>query len=876
MTQPASPTKNEATRLLRLKQLMLLDTAPEPLFDEITKLARQISGAPIALISLVDEDRQWFKANVGIEAATSTSRDIAFCAHAILNDEFMEVEDATKDTRFASNPLVISDPNIRFYAGAPLALPDDINVGTLCVIDQAPRKLNALQREVLSGLAAITSKALLVRESAINAVESNAVKLAAIISDSDDAIIGNTLDGIVTSWNASAERIFGYKDQEILGQSITRLFPKNRIDEEKFLIRKIKNNIPIKHFETERLTKNGGLVYVSVSLSPLKNTLGEIVGISKIVRDITQQKMLEQTLAQAHEHLRVIMDSIADAVITTDTRGKVQYLNPVAVALTGWTLKEAVGKPSTEVFHIIEEATRRPALNPIKLCLKEKKVTSIAKNTLLISRDGSECGIENSVSPIRDKDGNTIGVVLVFHDVTEQRKMAEEISYRASHDVLTGLVNRAEFENRLNHFIQDNREADMQNAMMYIDLDRFKVINDSCGHAAGDKVLKDIAEVMHTCIRTTDTLARIGGDEFAVILYKCNTQQAMKIAKNICKVVEEYRYIHTEEYFRLGASIGLVMIDKHWTSTTSLMQAADSACYEAKNTGRNRVHLYYDDNHLAGSQRRETKWVSRIEKALEDKTFVLFCQRIMPLKHNGLEHAEILIRMVDKDGTLIPPSAFLPAAERFHLASRIDRFVVAEVFDWMRINNDRLNHIESISVNLSGQSLSDPLFHSFVFGLIESTKLDFSKLCFEITETAAITNIIDAKKFIAEISKYGIKFALDDFGSGVSSFGYLKNLDVDYLKIDGQFITDLIINEIGQATVRCIAEVAKVTGKKTIAEWVDNKTVENMLKKMGIDFTQGFLKHNPAPLSFLLETNCSYDACPMTKNNISKTGTFVA
>lgn len=858
MTQPAKPTKNEAARLLRLKQLMVLDTAPEPLFDEITKLASQISGAPIALISLVDEDRQWFKANVGIEAATSTSRDIAFCAHAILDNNIMEIEDATKDTRFAANPLVTTDPNIRFYAGAPLALPDDINIGTLCVIDQAPRKLSSLQKEVLAGLAAITSKALLVREAAINAVETQATKLAAIVADSDDAIISKTLDGIVTTWNASAERIFGYTDQEMLGQSITKLFPKNRIDEEKFLIRKIKNNIQIKHFETERLSKNGALIQVSVSLSPIKNSKGEIVGISKIVRDISQQKKLEQTLAIEHERLRVTMDSIADAVITTDTRGKVQYLNPVAAALTGWTLKEAVGKPSTEVFNIIDEATRRPALNPIRLCLKENKVTSIANNTLLIRRDGSECGIEDSVSPIQDADGNTIGVVLVFHDVTEQRKMAEEISYRASHDVLTGLVNRAEFESRLNHFIKDNREADMQNALMFIDLDRFKVINDSCGHAAGDSVLKDIAEIMHTCIRTTDTLARIGGDEFAVILYKCNTQQAMKIAKNICKAVEEYRHIYNDECFRLGASVGLVMIDKHWTSTTSLMQAADSACYEAKNTGRNRVHLYYDDNHIAGSQRKETKWVSRIEKALEDKSFVLFCQRIVPLKHNGLEHAEILIRMLDKDGTLIPPSAFLPAAERFHLASRIDRFVVAEVFDWMLKNRDGLSHIESISVNLSGQSLSDSLFHSFVFELIESTSLDFSKLCFEITETAAITNIADAKKFIAEISKYGVKFALDDFGSGVSSFGYLKNLDVDYLKIDGQFITDLIKNEIGQATVRCIAEVAKVTGKKTIAEWVDNKTVENMLKKMGIDFTQGFLKHNPAPLDYLLDLNCHY------------------
>ncbi len=875
MTQPAKPTKNEVARLLRLKQLMVLDTAPEPLFDEITKLASQISGAPIALISLVDEDRQWFKSNVGIEAANETPRDIAFCAHAILDNKIMEVQDAIKDSRFSENPLVISDPNIRFYAGAPLALPDNINIGTLCVLDRAPNSLSALQKKVLIGLAAITSKALLLREDAINAVETHATKRAAIIADSDDAIVSKTLDGIVTSWNASAEIIFGYSANEMIGQSITKIFPKDRVDEEKFLLRKIKSNLQIKHYETERVNKKGKIVHVSVTISPIKNAFGELVGVSKIARDITKQKKLEQKLAQEHERLKVTMDSIADAVITTDTNCNEQYLNPVAVTLTGWALNDAIGKPITEIFNIINEANRRPELSPATLCITENIVTGLANNTVLISRDGTERGIEDSASPIHDEDGKTIGVVLVFRDVTAQRKMADEITYRASHDLLTGLVNRAEFESRLNHFIKDSREADMQNALMFIDLDRFKVINDSCGHTAGDTVLKDIAKIMHACIRTTDTLARIGGDEFAVILYKCSTQQAMKIAKSICKSVEEYRFYQAEEYFRLGASIGLVMIDKHWASTTSLMQAADAACYEAKNTGRNRVHLYYDDDHLVGSQRKETKWVSRIEKALEDKSFVLFCQRIMPLKHQGLEHAEILIRMVEKDGTLIPPSAFLPAAERFHLASRIDRFVVEEVFEWMHINKHALSHIESVSVNLSGQSLSDPAFHNFVIDLIQTTTIDFSKLCFEITETAAITNITDAKKFIAEITKYGIKFALDDFGSGVSSFGYLKNLDVDYLKIDGQFITDLLKNDIGQATVRCIAEVAKVTGKKTIAEWVESKTVENMLKKMGIDFTQGYLKHNPAPLSFLLEENCSY-AYSLTKNNVPKTGTFAA
>ncbi len=875
MTQPAKPAKNEAARLRRLKELMVLDSAPEPIFDEITKLASQISGAPIALISLVDEERQWFKANLGLEGASSTPRDIAFCSHAILDNAVMEVQDATKDKRFSENPLVTTDPNVRFYAGAPLALAEELNVGTLCVIDQKPHQLNQLQKEVLRGLAAITTKALLVRADAINVIDTQATKFAAIIADSDDAIISKTLDGIVTSWNNGAERIFGYSANEMIGQPITKLFPEHRQDEEKFLIRKIKNNIPVKHYETERLNQAGQQIQLSISISPIKNAHGQIVGVSTIARDITQQKELEQKLAQEHQKLKVTMDSIADAVITTDTDGKVQYLNPIAESLTGWSLEEALGRPITKIFHVVNACTRKPVTNPVKYCLRENRVTGLAKNTLLIKRDGSEIGVEDSVSPIRDDDGNTIGAVLVFRDVTQQRKMAEEIAYRASHDVLTGLVNRSEFENRLHHFIQDNRETDMHNALMFIDLDRFKIINDTCGHAAGDKALKDISQIMQTCIRGTDTLARIGGDEFAVILYKCNTQQAMKIAKSICQSIQEYRYYHADECLRLGASIGLVMIDKHWTSTSSLMQAADSACYEAKSTGRNRVHLYYDDNDMAGSQRNETKWVSRIEKALEDKSFVLYCQRIMPLKHKGLEHAEILIRMIDKDGSLIPPSAFFPAAERFHLASRIDRFVVAEVLEWMEINKDELSHIESISVNLSGQSLSDPTFHSYVFELIKSKDIDCSKLCFEITETAAITNIVDAKKFIAEINQYGVKFALDDFGSGVSSFGYLKNLDVDYLKIDGQFITDLLKNEIGQATVRCIAEVAKVTGKKTIAEWVDNKTVEDMLKRMGIDFTQGFLKHNPAPISFLLETNCSF-ACPLSKNKLTQMENFAA
>jgi diguanylate cyclase (GGDEF)-like protein/PAS domain S-box-containing protein len=869
MTQAAKPAKNEQARLARLKRLMVLDSAPEPLFDVITKLASEVCGTPISLISLVDEQRQWFKANVGLEGASETHRDLAFCAHAILDDQILEVSDATQDARFLANPLVTSDPNIRFYAGAPIALPDDLNIGTLCVIDREPNELNEHQKLVLTGLAAITSKALQVRENAINAIESKSQSLAAIIDGSEDAIIGKSLDGIVTSWNKSAESMFGYSADEVLGKSITMLFPKHKVDEEVFLLKKIKNNQYIQHYKTERLKKNGELVQLSVALSPIKNAMGEIIGVSKIARDVSQQMQLEQALAGEHERLRVTLDSIGDAVITTDKNGLVQYLNPIAQSLTGWNATEAKGLPLQQVFNIVNETTRTLCVNPVELCLSQDRIVGLANHTILISRDGSEYGIEDSASPIRDAEGKTIGVVLVFHDVTAQRHMADELSYRASHDTLTGLVNRGEFESRLKKIVNESRGLDLQNALIYIDLDQFKVINDTCGHSAGDVLLKEVSKIMQSCIRSSDTLARIGGDEFAVILNKCDTEKAMAIAKKICRSIDEFRFVFNEHRFHVGASLGLVMIDKSWTSDTSLMQAADSACYEAKRAGRNRVHLYFDDDNLIGAHRDDVQWVSRIEQALEDDGFVLFCQRIMPLKCQGLEHAEILIRMKDKAGALIPPNAFLPAAERFHLVSRIDRWVITQIFEWMRLNADSLSHIETISVNLSGQSLGDLTFHSYVLNLIETIAIDCSKLCFEVTETAAITNITDAKNFIEAMHKHGVKFSLDDFGSGVSSFGYLKNLAVDYLKIDGQFITDLLDNQIGQATVRCIAEVAKVTGKKTIAEWVENQAVENMLKEMGVDFTQGFLKHKPAGLNFLLKAKCTALSQPLMTQTLA-------
>lgn len=868
MTQPAMPAKNEKARLKRLQKLMVLDSAAEPLFDEIAKLASQVCGTPIALVSLVDEKRQWFKANAGLEGTTETHRDLAFCAHAILDDGLFEVEDASKDNRFKHNPLVTSDPNIRFYAGMPLKLEDGSNIGTLCVIDRKPKQLNSDQKQVLSGLAAIVAETLLLRERAIHEIQSKSTKLAAIVETSEDAIFSKTLDGIITSWNAAAEAMFGYSSEEMIGNNVSKLFPLDKLNEEDTFITKIKNNQKIKHFETERITKNNKRIQVSVSLSPVKNPQGEIVGVSKIVRDISKLKKLQKEIALEHERLRVTMDSIGDAVITTGKSGQVQYLNPVAEKLTGWSMNEAVGQPSEVVFNIVSEKTRIPCENPVKKCLSENRILGLANFTTLINRDGKEYGIEDSVAPIKDNAGKTLGTVLVFHDVSAQRIMANEISYRATHDALTGLINRGEFENLLSQYINNYREPGLLNGLMFIDLDQFKIVNDTCGHAAGDKLLKEISNTIKSCIRTTDIIARIGGDEFAIILPKCNTEKSLEIANTICHAVDAYRFIYDKQRFRIGASIGLVMMDSHWSTVTSLLQAADHACYHAKHAGRNRVHLHYNEDSAFQNNKSEAQWANRIETALEENQFVLFCQRIIPLNNRGLEHAEILLRLRNESGKLVLPGQFLPSAERFHMMTRIDRWVVKEALSWMQKNIDQLAHIESVSINLSGQSLNDKSFHKYVAHLIDTVDFDHSKICFEVTETVAITNISDAIVFLHSLKEYGIKFSLDDFGSGVSSFGYLKNLPVDYLKIDGQFIKDLENNEIGQATIKCIVEVAKITNKKTIAEWVENEATEGILKKMGINFVQGYLKHKPEPVDFLLQKNIK-NTTVTDKNNVA-------
>jgi len=575
------------------------------------------------------------------------------------------------------------------------------------------------------------------------------------------------------------------------------------------------------------------------------NNMIDIISERKLERDKALNELFEEK-----ERAQVTLESIGDAVITTDIYGKIDYVNAVAENLTGWSHEEARGHSVEHVFRIINEITREKSVNPVERCINEGRIVELANHTVLIRKDGSEIAIEDSAAPIRNQAGELIGVVMVFHDVTESRKLSQQLIYQARHDALTGLINRREFEERLDHSIEQARINQYDHALLYMDLDQFKVVNDTCGHAAGDELLRQITSLLQSQMRKHDTLARLGGDEFAVLLEYCAPDEARNVAQGLCDAVEAYRFTWEGNNFVVGVSIGLVPISKSSGSLGVVMSIADSACYAAKEAGRNRIHSYVEDDTTVAQRHGEMRWVSRITQGLEDNNFTLYRQDIVPIGKNlaSGEHYEVLIRMKDEEGALAMPNSFLPAAERYNLMPKLDRWVTKTIFEWLSDTNDSQADLEMCSINLSGHSVGDDKFLQYTINLFEKYNIEPSKICFEITETATIVNLTSATRFIRALKKKGCRFALDDFGSGMSSFLYLKNLPVDFLKIDGGFVKDITHDPMDLALVRSINDIGHVVGMKTIAEFVESDEVLKKLKILGVDYAQGYHFGQPKEL----------------------------
>jgi diguanylate cyclase (GGDEF)-like protein len=490
--------------------------------------------------------------------------------------------------------------------------------------------------------------------------------------------------------------------------------------------------------------------------------------------------------------------------------------------------------------------------NLVERCVREGKVVELPGYSLLVRRDGGEAAIRDTVAPIRDRQGRISGTVLVFKDVTILRGMEREMVYLALHDPLTGLINRREFERRLQHCLDTARDEGRLHALFYLDLDEFKVVNDTCGHLAGDEMLKQVTSLLKARLRKTDTLARLGGDEFGVLLEDTQPDRAREVGLGLRNSVQQFRFSWQERLFEIGVSIGFVSITPETADMAHVLSAADAACYVAKENGRNRMHEYQPDDSALAERYGEMQWVHRIHKAFAEHRFCLYHQPIRPLRaeyQNDPPLCEIFIRMIEEDGRLASPAGFIPAAERYHLIGSIDRWVVHAAF--VSLACRALSHEDEtcFAINLSGQSLGDDAFLDYVLEEIEATGVSPQRVCFEITETAAVENLGQATVFIRVLKEHGCRFVLDDFGSGLSSFAYLKNLQVDYLKIDGTFVRDMEGSSVQRALVESIHQIGQVMGIRTIAESVENRTTLEMLREIGVDYVQGFGIAMPEPLS---------------------------
>ena len=575
-----------------------------------------------------------------------------------------------------------------------------------------------------------------------------------------------------------------------------------------------------------------------------------ITGVEIIPTQTVRQLPL-QPGNEPSPHL-LALNCLAEAIITTDAAGLITYMNPAAERLSGGIAEQVAGKPLEEVVGLVDETDRRLLADPVKQALTSGAPVNLSRRALLVSRaNGSERSIELSASPIRNESAELTGAVVLLHDVTELRGLARQMSYQATHDALTGLVNRREFERRLEEAIESGQRGDGQHVLCYLDLDRFKVVNDTSGHLAGDSMLREVAKVLRDAVRDSDTVGRLGGDEFGMLLMGCPLEKARQIADDVCRAVGDYRFVWKDKIFNIGVSIGLIEISRESGALEELLAAADSACYVAKKQGSGRVVVYSARDEALARHTGEIQWLQRLQSALKDNRFQLYHQPIVPAygQDGGGPAMEVLVRLQDEAGHEVPPSEFVKAAERYRLMALVDRWVVQTTLAALGRGAIPVPTNRSIAINVSGQTLSDVQFLEFVVECLDSTGVNPAQVCFEITESAVVANLDHARRFVGVLHGMGCQFALDDFGSGVGSFSNLKNLPMDYLKIDGSFMRNLERDSVNQAMVTAMIKLARTLNFKVIAEQVEDIATLDTARRMGVDYVQGFAVGRPQLLS---------------------------
>lgn len=573
----------------------------------------------------------------------------------------------------------------------------------------------------------------------------------------------------------------------------------------------------------------------------------QLVGnlLNKALRYATERTHTLLALRASETRYRELYENVVAGVFQTTPDGKFMAANPALVRLLGYDSEDELLELSIARDLYMYPEERENWMRNMAVAGEIRNAEMVLKR-----KDGRRIvALENSRA-VRDEHGQIIYYEGTLTDITEAHELSRQLSYEASHDALTGLINRREFELRLQNAIDSAQASGAQHAMCYLDLDQFKVINDTCGHVAGDELLRQLGQTLQGRVRSNDTLARLGGDEFGLLLHNCTAEDAMAVAGGLLRTIEQYQFVWGNSSYSVGASIGLVPLGSTFRRVTQALQAADAACYAAKDQGRNRIHLFQEDDSVVAQRHGEMQWVARVKRALTENRFFLEAQPVVAIAGDALrlQNYELLLRMYDESGRVVPPGAFLPAVERYNLSQRLDRWVITTAVQWLASHRDRSESIARVFVNLSGDSVGDPQLPDFIRGLLRDLDVPPGKLGFEITETAAIGNLTRANQLISGLRSAGCSFGLDDFGSGVSSFAYLKALTVDFLKIDGLFVGNIVNDPIDYEMVRSITDIGHVMGKQVVAESVENRAVLEKLRQIGVDYAQGFALGAPGPL----------------------------
>jgi diguanylate cyclase (GGDEF)-like protein/PAS domain S-box-containing protein len=650
--------------------------------------------------------------------------------------------------------------------------------------------------------------------------------------------------------NQSAASLIGLNPEQLAGREAADLVkPAYRALFRKTMAKHLSGETAPNHLEIQLINGDDAGLWVEAQSSPIEHRGNK--AILTIARDVSYRKNLEVSLSRSKRQAQYTLESISEGVITTDKEGRIDYMNTAAEAMTGANRDDVVGHRTGELFSLIDEADRRALGDPVERCLSIRRRVNMGRRALLVSRDGQhEHSVEITASPVKGPGKSISGTVVVIHDVSEIRGLTRQMSYQAAHDVLTGLINRREFERRLEEAMDSAHSEEAVHMLFYMDLDRFKAVNDSCGHMAGDNMLREVATLIREQVRDSDFVARLGGDEFGTLLVGCPIEKAQQIAADICNAVADYRFVWQDKIFNIGISIGLVEISHASGSMQDVMSAADSACYVAKQHGRGQVHVYSARDEAVARERGDIQWLRKLQEALHESKFVLATQPIIATGSGTASgpSVEVLIRMPDDHGRAPNSADFLRSAERYQLMPQIDRWVVNAVLAAINSGEIKLASNRSCAINISAQTLGDEEFLTFVVDALDHSGVASGSICFEVTEGAISTNVQYAQRFIEVLHGIGCEFSLDDFGSGLGAFSSLKHLPIDYLKIDGTYTRNLATDQVNREMVTAMITLARTMDFRVVAEQVEEQADFDWLRDLGVDYVQGNFIDAPSPL----------------------------